>query len=244
MVIEKPFGRDLDSARALNAALRAVLEESQIYRIDHYLGKETVQNILVFRFANGIFEPVWNRRYVDHVQIMVAETVGVEDRGNYYDKAGVLRDMVQNHMFQLLNLVAMEPPTSFQADAVRDEKVKVLKAIRSMKPEEVLKRAVRGQYGPGVIDGQPVVRLPERAQGRARLHHRDVRGAGAPGRELAVGRRALLPALGQAARAARHGDHDPVQAAAAPALRPARGARSTRTGWCSTSSPTKASRSR
>jgi glucose-6-phosphate 1-dehydrogenase len=156
VVIEKPFGRDLDSARALNAELRAVLEESQIYRIDHYLGKETVQNIMVFRFANGLFEPVWNRRYVDHVQIMVAETVGVEDRGNYYERSGVLRDMVQNHMFQLLNLVAMEPPTSFQADAVRDEKVKVLKAIRSMKPEEVLKRTVRGQYGPGDIGGQPV----------------------------------------------------------------------------------------
>ena len=155
VVIEKPFGRDLDSARALNAELARVLDESQIYRIDHYLGKETVQNIMVFRFANGLFEPVWNRRYVDHVQIMVAETVGVEDRGNYYETAGVVRDMIQNHMFQLLALVAMEPPTSFQADAVRDEKVKVLKAIRSMKPEDVLKQAVRGQYGPGVIDGQP-----------------------------------------------------------------------------------------
>mgnify|MGYP001198448979 CR=1 FL=1 len=156
VVIEKPFGRDLDSARALNAELRAVLEESQIYRIDHYLGKETVQNIMVFRFANGLFEPVWNRRYVDHVQIMVAETVGVEDRGNYYETAGVVRDMVQNHMFQLLALVAMEPPTSFEADAVRDEKVKVLKAVRSMKPEDVLARAVRGQYGPGEVAGHAV----------------------------------------------------------------------------------------
>jgi glucose-6-phosphate 1-dehydrogenase len=155
VVIEKPFGRDLDSARALNVELSAVLDESQIYRIDHYLGKETVQNIMVFRFANGMFEPVWNRRYVDHVQIMVAETVGVEDRGNYYDKAGVVRDMVQNHMFQLLALVAMEPPTSFQADAVRDERVKVFKAIRTWKPEDVLSRAVRGQYGPGEINGQP-----------------------------------------------------------------------------------------
>ncbi len=148
VVVEKPFGRDLDSARALNAELARVLDESQIYRIDHYLGKETVQNIMVFRFANGLFEPVWNRRYVDHVQIMVAETVGVEDRGNYYETAGVVRDMIQNHMFQLLALVAMEPPTSFQADAVRDEKVKVLKAVRSMKPEDVLNHAVRGQYGP------------------------------------------------------------------------------------------------
>src|SRR5713101_1916001 len=147
VVVEKPFGRDLDSARALNAELARVLDESQIYRIDHYLGKETVQNIMVFRFANGLFEPVWDRRYVDHVQIMVAETVGVEDRGNYYETAGVVRDMVQNHMFQLLALVAMEPPTSFHADAVRDEKVKVLKSIRTMKPEDVLNRAVRGQYG-------------------------------------------------------------------------------------------------
>ncbi|HTY78001.1 MAG TPA: glucose-6-phosphate dehydrogenase [Candidatus Bathyarchaeia archaeon] len=153
VVIEKPFGRDLDSARALNTELGRVLDESQIYRIDHYLGKETVQNIMVFRFANGLFEPVWNRRYVDHVQIMVAETVGVEDRGNYYDKAGVVRDMVQNHMFQLLALVAMEPPTSFEADAVRDERVKVLKAIRSWKPEDVLQHAVRGQYGPGPSGG-------------------------------------------------------------------------------------------
>ena len=156
VVIEKPFGRDLDSARALNGELGRVLEESQIYRIDHYLGKETVQNIMVFRFANGLFEPVWNRRYVDHVQIMVAETVGVENRGNYYETAGVVRDMVQNHMFQLLALVAMEPPTSFEADAVRDEKVKVLRAVRSMKPEDVLARAVRGQYGPGEVDGLAV----------------------------------------------------------------------------------------
>jgi len=156
LVIEKPFGRDLDSARALNRALGRVLNESQIYRIDHYLGKETVQNIMVFRFANGLFEPVWNRRYVDHVQIMVGETVGVEDRGNYYERAGVVRDMIQNHMFQLLALVAMEPPTSFEADAVRDEKVKVLKAVRSMKPEGVLARAVRGQYGSGEVDGHAV----------------------------------------------------------------------------------------
>ena len=133
-----------------------MLREDQIYRIDHYLGKETVQNIMVFRFANGIFEPIWNRRYVDHVQITVAETVGVEDRGDYYETAGALRDMVQNHLFQLLALIAMEPPISFAADAVRDEKVKVLQAIRPMGPEEVLDRTVRGQYGAGVIDGKPV----------------------------------------------------------------------------------------
>jgi len=147
VIIEKPFGNSYDSARELNARLRKILEEPQIYRIDHYLGKETVQNLLVFRFANGIFEPVWNRRYIDNVQITVAETVGVEQRGRYYDKAGALRDMVPNHLFQLLALTAMEPPSSFEAEAVRDEKIKVLRAIQPLHPEEVLTRTVRGQYG-------------------------------------------------------------------------------------------------
>jgi glucose-6-phosphate 1-dehydrogenase len=156
VIVEKPFGHDLDSARALSVELAAVLREDQIYRIDHYLGKETVQNIMVFRFLNGLVEPIWNRTYVDHIQLMVAEAVGVEDRGNYYETAGVLRDMIQNHMFQLLALVAMEPPISFAADAVRDEKVKVLQAIRPMSAEEILDRTVRGQYGDGVIAGQPV----------------------------------------------------------------------------------------
>jgi glucose-6-phosphate 1-dehydrogenase len=154
VIIEKPFGRDLDSARALNREIRQVLNEDQIYRIDHYLGKETVQNILVFRFANGIFEPIWNRRYVDHVQITVAETVGVEQRGGYYDEAGALRDMVPNHIFQLISLTAMEPPVSFEADAVRDEQAKVLRAIQPLSPEEVLSRSVRGQYGEGTLNGQ------------------------------------------------------------------------------------------
>lgn len=144
VVIEKPFGRDYDTARKLNAEIREVLEESQIYRIDHYLGKETVQNILVFRFANGIFEPIWDRRYIDHVQITVAETVGVEQRGSYYDTAGTLRDMVPNHIFQLLCLTAMEPPVSFHADVVRDEQAKILKAIQPMTPEDVIMRTVRG----------------------------------------------------------------------------------------------------
>ncbi|MBI3576290.1 MAG: glucose-6-phosphate dehydrogenase [Gammaproteobacteria bacterium] len=153
VIVEKPFGRDLASARALNRALAAILNERQIYRIDHYLGKETVQNILVLRFANGIFEPLWNRRYVDHVQITVAETLGVEKRGAYYDHAGALRDMVPNHLFQLLALIAMEPPNSFEADAVRDEKRKLLQAITPIAPEEVLTRAVRGQYGQGGMPG-------------------------------------------------------------------------------------------
>jgi len=151
VIIEKPFGRDLESARALNREIKSVLEEPQIYRIDHYLGKETVQNMLVFRFGNGIFEPIWNRRYVDHVQVTVAETVGVEERGGYYDSAGALRDMVPNHTLQLVAMTAMEPPISFDSEAVRDEKAKVVHAIQPLSPEDVLTKAVRGQYGPGTI---------------------------------------------------------------------------------------------
>jgi glucose-6-phosphate 1-dehydrogenase len=150
VVIEKPFGRDYESACALNKEIRTVLNEKQIYRIDHYLGKETVQNILVFRFSNGIFEPIWNRRYIDHVQITVAETVGVEARGGYYETAGTMRDMVPNHIFQLISLMAMEPPVSFDADVVRDEQAKILKAMPIMTPEDVLTRTVRGQYGEGM----------------------------------------------------------------------------------------------
>jgi glucose-6-phosphate 1-dehydrogenase len=156
VIIEKPFGHDLESARALNQRLLQVASEKQIYRIDHYLGKETVQNILAFRFANGIFEPIWNRRYIDHIQISVAETVGVEQRGGYYDQAGALRDMVPNHIMQLISLTAMEPPVSFRADAVRDEQAKILHAIQPLSAEEVLRRTVRGQYGPGAIDGARV----------------------------------------------------------------------------------------
>ncbi len=156
VVIEKPFGSDLDSAKALNCEIGQVLTEKQIYRIDHYLGKETVQNILVFRFANGIFEPIWNRRYIDHVQITVAESLGVERRGGYYDHAGALRDMVPNHILQLVTLTSMEPPISFGADAVRDEQAKILHAIQPSSPEEVLTRAVRGQYDEGTDNGQIV----------------------------------------------------------------------------------------
>ena len=156
VIIEKPFGRDLDSARALNQQIQKVIDEKQIYRIDHYLGKETVQNILAFRFANGIFEPIWNRRYIDHVQISVAETVGVEQRGSYYDEAGALRDMVPNHIMQLISLTAMEPPISFEANAVRDEQAKILHAIQPLTSEEVLLRTVRGQYGEGIVAGQRI----------------------------------------------------------------------------------------
>jgi glucose-6-phosphate 1-dehydrogenase len=156
VIFEKPFGHDLESARSLNAEIRQVLEERQIYRIDHYLGKETVQNLLIFRFSNGIFEPIWNRRYIDHVQITAAETLGVGLRGDYYDTAGALRDMVPNHLFQLTSLTAMEPPVSFDADEVRDEQAKVLNAIQLPTPEEVLQVAARGQYGGGEINGEHV----------------------------------------------------------------------------------------
>jgi glucose-6-phosphate 1-dehydrogenase len=157
IIYEKPFGGDLESAKALNRQVRKVLTEPQIFRIDHYLGKETVQNILVFRFSNGIFEPIWNRRYIDHVQIMVTETVGVEQRGGYFDMAGTLRDMVPNHLLQLLSLTTMEPPISFSSDAVHDEQSKILHAIQPLNGEDVLHHAVRGQYGDGVVGGE---RLP------------------------------------------------------------------------------------
>ncbi|MBI4859225.1 MAG: glucose-6-phosphate dehydrogenase [Candidatus Riflebacteria bacterium] len=157
VVVEKPFGTSLDSARLLNGHLRSFLNENQIFRIDHYLGKDTVQNLLILRFGNVIFEPLWDRRYVDHVQITVAEELGVEGRGAYYEEAGALRDMFQNHLLQLLCLVAMEPPVNFSADAVRDEKTKVLRAIRPWTlPEEVAQNSARGQYGPGTIGDRVV----------------------------------------------------------------------------------------
>ena len=156
LIIEKPFGHDLVSAKALNASLHESFNEPQIYRIDHYMGKETVQNILAYRFANSTVEPIWNHRYIDHIQITVAESVGVENRASYYEEAGALRDMVPNHLLAVLALIAMEPANSLEPEALRDEQTKVLRAIREILPEEVLTQTVRGQYGAGEIDGKPV----------------------------------------------------------------------------------------
>ena len=157
MVVEKPFGHDLSSAIKLNQLLLSVASEQQIFRIDHFLGKETVQNLLAFRFSNGLFEPVWNRLYIDHVQITVAETLGVEMRGNYYERAGALRDMVPNHLFQMLSLIAMEPPSSFSSDNIRNEKENALLSVQKLTSEQVLTQVIRGQYGPGRIDSVDVV---------------------------------------------------------------------------------------
>ena len=194
VVIEKPFGHDLPSAKALNAEILKTLQEHQIYRMDHFLGKETVQNIMALRFANGLFEPLWNRQHIDHVQITAAETVGVERRGKFYEKTGALRDMVPNHVFQLLSLTAMEPPISFDADAVRAKKAEVIEAIRPLTPRRALKDAVRGQYDAGTVSGKPVQayrREPDVAPDSTtetyiacKLHDR----------QLALGRRAFLPA--------------------------------------------------
>ncbi len=156
IIVEKPFGRDLASARSLNSLLQAYFDESQIYRIDHYLGKETVQNLMMLRFGNGIFEPVWNNRYVDHVQITVAENAGVGTRGNYYERAGALRDMIQNHTFQLLAITAMEPPNDTSPDSIRDEKVKIIRSLDPLTHREPDRHVVRAQYSAGVVDGSEV----------------------------------------------------------------------------------------
>jgi glucose-6-phosphate 1-dehydrogenase len=181
VVLEKPLGRNLLSAAKINEEVGAIFQESQIFRIDHYLGKETVQNLLALRFGNSIFEPLWHRAAVRDVQITLAESVGVEDRGEYYDRYGALRDMVQNHLLQLLCIVAMEPPTTVEADAVRDEKLKVLRALRRFTPESVRSKAIRGQYRAGIGDS-------------ARQFHRNLRRAARRDRQLALGARAVLPA--------------------------------------------------
>ena len=209
LVIEKPFGRDLESARALNDLVHRHFDESQVYRIDHYLGKESVQNLLTFRFTNPIFETTWTRDRLDRVEITVAEELGVESRGGYYESAGVLRDMVQNHLTQLLTLVAMEAPTSFRADAIRQEKVQVLDAVRSIDPAGGRARPVRGGDG-GRRAGAG---LPRRGHGRRRLDHADVRRPTGSRPQLAVGGRPLLPADREAVTGADHPDRGDLPAA-------------------------------
>ncbi len=172
LVVEKPFGHDLESAKQLSNDLHRVFAESDVYRIDHYLGKETVQNILAFRFGNGIFEPLWNRRYVDHVQITAAESIGVEGRGAYYQEAGALRDMIQNHLLQVMATVAMEPSASFHPDSVRDERAKLLRSIRMMKSDDVLAHSVAGQYGAGKNRGIRIVRASGRRRAWTRIRRR------------------------------------------------------------------------
>ena len=226
VVIEKPFGRDVASARELDAVVHSAFRERQVFRIDHYLGKETVQNILVLRFANGIFEPVWNRNFIDHVQITVAESIGVEGRGRFYEEAGAMRDIVQNHLLQVLSFVAMEPPASFDAEAVRDERAKVLATLRQLGTADV----VRGQYDAGFSGGNAVPAYREEDGRRPELADRDLRRRAAGRRQLALGRRAVLRAHRQAPRQARDRGRDPVQARAAPAvlLRRGRAARAER----------------
>ena len=214
LVVEKPFGTDLASAKALNSELLKLVDEHQIYRIDHYLGKETVQNILVLRFANGMFEPIWNRNHIDHVQITVDEQLGVGHRGSFYDQTGALRDMVPNHLFQLLSLVAMEPPIRFDAHSVRAEKADVLAAIQTQSEAEALQNSVRGQYLAGRIGDSRDRRLSQDRRRRARQHHRNLCRAEADHRQLALGRRSLLPAHRQGARRQAHRSRDQVQAGA------------------------------
>ena len=240
VIIEKPFGHDLASAQELNEEIKRHFSEKEIFRIDHYLGKETVQNLLALRFANGIFEPIWNRQFVDHVQITVAESMGIEGRSAFYEQAGAIRDVFQNHLLQLVALTAMEPPIDFSADSVRNEKVKVLRALHTPGPKHV----VRGQYGRGLHRGRGGAGLPRGAGRRARLDDRDLRRREALRRQLALGRHAVLRARRQAPRAARDDDRDRVQARAAPAVRDRRTRRAcARTCSSATSSRTRASRS-
>ncbi len=215
VVIEKPFGTRLSEALDLNRQVLSVLDESQVFRIDHYLGKETVQNMLAFRFANGLFEPIWNRNYIDYVQITAAEDLGIGSRAGYYDTSGALRDLVENHMMQLLTLLCMEPPVTFTADDVRDEKVKVLHAIKPVGPDCTVARPLHRRHG----RGQGGARLRGRGRRARGLADRDVRGAAARGRQLALGRDSDLHAHGQAPGAQGHRDRDHAEAGAAPGLR-------------------------
>ena len=196
MILEKPFGYDEASARALDRQLLTVVSEEQLYRVDHYLGKETVQNMLVFRFANPSFEPIWNRHYIDHVQITVAESEGIGTRAGYYDSTGVMRDMVQNHLLQFLCMTAMEPPLSYDGVALRNETVKVLQAVQ---PIDAQHDCVLGQYGAGAIDGSRGAGLPGRGRRAGGLHHPHFCSPQTDPRQLALGRGPLLPAHGQTA---------------------------------------------
>ena len=211
--MEKPFGRDLASAVALNDTLHAAFDEDQIYRIDHYMGKETVQNVLALRFANAIFEPMWNRRYIDSIQITVAEELGVEHRGSFYETAGALRDIVQNHVMQVLALTLMEPPAKIDAQSIRDEKVKLLQAVVIPSVDEAVGAAVRAQYTAGTVNGQPVVGYREEAGRRPPQPDRDLRGHEAGRRQLALGRGAHLHPHRQAAAQAGHRGDAAVPAA-------------------------------
>ena len=195
-----------------------VFEEPQVYRIDHYLGKQTVQNLLVFRFGNGIFEPLWNRNYIDHVQITASESLGVEARAAFYESAGALRDMVQSHMLQLTSLVSMEAPAVFDATAVRNEKIKVLQSIRHFTEETVLKTVVRGQYGPGTVNGKQVPGYRQEKGVNPGVGNRNVRSAEAAGRQLALGWSALLSSHRQTSRPAENGNNHPVQAGSSPGV--------------------------
>ena len=219
LIVEKPFGHDLDSARELSDRLHEVFDESDVYRIDHYLGKETVQNILAFRFGNGIFEPLWNRRYVNHVQITAAESIGVEGRGAYYQEAGALADMIQNHLLQVMATIAMEPSASFRATSVRDERSKLLRSIRPMTPDEIRQNTVPGQYGPARIGGQDLPGFRQETGRRPAIADRHLRRGHVLRRELALGRRAVLRAHRQAPAQARHRNRHPVQPRAAGHLR-------------------------
>ena len=212
IVIEKPFGRDLDSARHLNQVLHEHFQERQVYRIDHYLAKETVQNILMFRFANSIFEPLWNRRYIDHVQITAAETLGVEHRAGYYEQSGVLRDMFQNHMFQLLAIIAMEPPPAFEAEMIHDEKVKVFRSIRSFQLDRLNEQVVIGQYDKGMALGSQVIAYREEEGYIRTIHNPNVRRNEGIHRQLALGRGSLLSQVWQEACRQENGNRDSLQA--------------------------------
>ncbi len=221
VVIEKPIGTNLAEAIELNKAFLSVLREEQVFRIDHYLGKETVQNMMALRFANGLFEPIWNRNFIDYVQITAAEDLGVGTRAEYYDKSGALRDLVQNHMLQLLALLCMEPPVTFSADDVRDEKVKVLHAIHAPEVDKVPEMAMRAQYGSGMAEGKEVPGYLDEQGVPPDSTTETFARAATRGGQLALGGRAHLPPHGQAAGPEDHRDRGDAEAGAAPGLRPA-----------------------